>query len=223
MSDKQGLIITSICIALLLSGCEKDPLSQKGKIKLPEQKSEQQASAPAAANEPVNIIGQQIAGGGSKATVAQSDIKELVWDDLIPASWRPDPDLVFKYNNGEIDDKDPRIIALKIKMEQLEKLAPVNNSLNGKQIKLPGFVVPLEGDGKKISEFLLVPYHGACIHVPPPPANQIVFVRSKDGSSAVRKMMDTVWVTGTMKIEKVKSKVAEASYTLYADKIESYD
>ena len=51
-------------------------------------------------------------------------------------------------------------------------------SLNGQYVKLPGYVVPLESDaGGLLSEFLLVPYYGACIHVPPPPSNQIVYVR----------------------------------------------
>ena len=124
---------------------------------------------------------------------------------------------------GEIGDEDPRIVALRIKIDKMVKLAPVNNTLDGQNIKIPGFVVPIEGDGKAISEFLLVPYHGACIHVPPPPANQIVFVRSKDGKASARKMMETVWVTGTMKVEKVKNDIAEAGYTLYADKIETYE
>jgi len=217
MSDKYRFIITLLCASLLLSGCEKDPLSQKGKITLPEK-----TSAPAAKAEAADGTAQQIAASGSPAA-SDPGVKEVAWDDLIPADWRPDPDLVFKYNNGDIDDKDPRIIALKIKIDKLVKLAPVNNTLNGKQIKIPGFVVPIEGDGKEISEFLLVPYHGACIHVPPPPANQIVFVRSKDGKASARKMMETVWITGTMKVEKVKNDVAEAGYTLYADKIESYE
>jgi len=203
MTTQQFFIIGLLSTLQLLAGCDKDPLSQKGKVNLPA----------TAKKIPVNKL-QLI------SNVQASDIKELEWEDLIPTSWRPDSELVFKYNNGEIDDKDPRIIALRKKMEQLQKLAPVNNSLDGLKVKIPGFVVPLEGDGKKVSEFLLVPYHGACVHVPPPPANQIVYVRSKP---TVRKLMETVWVTGTLKIAKIKNQVAEANYTLHADKIETYE
>lgn len=45
----------------------------------------------------------------------------------------------------------------------------VNKKLDNQDVRIPGFVVPLEGDAKKITAFLLVPYFGACIHVPPPP------------------------------------------------------
>ena len=215
MFDKHQLIIGLLCSGLLLSGCDKDPLSQQGRITLPQQDSAQQEAVP------VELEETQVAAADKPAEA--SGIKELEWEELIPTEWRPDPDLVFKYNNGEIGDEDPRIVALKIKVEKMVELAPVNNSLDGQNIKIPGFVVPIEGDGKAISEFLLVPYHGACIHVPPPPANQIVFVRSKDGKASARKLMETVWVTGTMKVEKAKNEIADAGYTLYADKIETYD
>lgn len=210
MISKQVLLINLLAGSLLLSGCDKDPLSHKGRINLP-------APNTASSGNKLELI--------NTATAAPTDkqaVRELEWDDLIPADWRPDSDLVFKYNNGEIGDDDPRIIALKKKMEQLQKLAPVNKQLDGLQVKLPGFVVPIDTDDQNISRFLLVPYHGACIHVPPPPANQIVFVKVKSGTKAKFKIMDTVWVTGTMKVEKAKNKIAEVSYTLYADKLETY-
>ncbi|MDH5446589.1 MAG: DUF3299 domain-containing protein [Gammaproteobacteria bacterium] len=149
-------------------------------------------------------------------------LKELEWEDLIPKEWHPDPDLVFKYNNGQIGDADPRILALRKKLAEMERLAPTNKRLDGKRIKLPGFALPLETDGKTVSEFLLLPYHGACIHVPPPPANQIVLVKLKKGTKVVKENFDTVLVTGIMRIEKNKSEVAESGYTLTAEKVEAY-
>ncbi|MDH5179702.1 MAG: DUF3299 domain-containing protein [Gammaproteobacteria bacterium] len=154
---------------------------------------------------------------------AGDTVKEIGWDELIPENWRPNEKLIADYNNGKIGDDDPRIILLKEKIKRLQKLGPPNWKLNGKRIKLPGFVVPLESDGKAISEFLLVPYHGACIHVPPPPANQIVFVKSKNGTKVIRKIMDTVLVTGVMQVEKTNSKVAEAAYILNAEDIVPYE
>lgn len=205
-----------VVVLLLLTACERDPLSDKGKLQLPVKETTTSANETA---KPSAVITES----DKNIQPVTSDIKELGWDDLIPEEWLPDPVLIEKYNNGEIDDKDPRIIALRIRMEELQKRAPVNKKLDGKTIKLPGFVVPLEGDGKKVSEFLLVPYHGACIHVPPPPSNQTVFVKMKDGSAKVRRLFDTVMITGTMKIEKVKHDIAEAGYTLYADKVESFE
>ena len=68
-------------------------------------------------------------------------------------------------------------------------------SLDGKEIRIPGYILPLEYDGDKTTEFLLVPYVGACIHTPPPPTNQIVDVVTKDGF-VVDGLFTAVWVTG---------------------------
>lgn len=77
--------------------------------------------------------------------------------------------------------------------------APVEQSLEGQKIRLPGFVIPLERKGDQVLEFLLVPYFGACIHSPPPPANQIIHVVMSKPTADMR-MMDTLWVSGRMKI-----------------------
>lgn len=74
-------------------------------------------------------------------------------------------------------------------------------SLNGKMVQIPGYVLPLESEGNKVTEFLLVPYVGACIHTPPPPSNQIVHVKSLDGIQ-VNGLFSAVWVTGQISIEK---------------------
>ena len=57
------------------------------------------------------------------------------------------------------------------------KVSPSLKALDGKLVKIPGYMVPLEDDSEVVSEFLLVPYVGACIHTPPPPPNQIVQVK----------------------------------------------
>ena len=168
------------------------------------------------------LIGLLFIFSGVFQTSLADNLKELAWEDLIPKEWHPDPDLVFKYNNGEIGDADPRIKALKKKLMDMERLAPTNKELDGKRIMLPGFALPLEADAKTVSEFLLLPYHGACIHVPPPPANQIVLVKFKSGTKVVKENFDTVLVTGVLKIEKNKSDVAESGYTLTAEKVEPY-
>jgi hypothetical protein len=104
------------------------------------------------------------------------------------------------------------------------KSAPVNDSLAGKTVRLPGFVVPLETDGEKSSEFLLVPYYGACIHVPPPPANQTIHVTTRDKKGAtIRQLFDVVWVTGVIDVEQFSSDLADAGYTIDATKVEPYE
>lgn len=223
-----GLLLS----ALILSGCDKDPLSQKGKVMLPDTSVEQQN----------DVIDQQ-PQTGDKATTSNGNIFQyspapyqadqsqessdkvisIDWDSLIPASHRPDTELIEQYNNDEIDAEDPRIIALTKLMKEMLELAPVNRELEGKMIKIPGFVIPLEDDGEKILEFLLVPYHGACIHVPAPPSNQIIYVRVPGGTTAASKAYDTVWVTGRLTMEQIENDVAESGYVMDATEVESFD
>ena len=97
--------------------------------------------------------------------------------------------------------------------------APVVASLDGKRVHIGGYVVPLDFDATRIKEFLLVPFVGACIHVPPPPANQIVYVKVEQGFE-VKGLFDPVWVTGTMKVTPAFTGLAEAGYSLDAEKVE---
>jgi uncharacterized protein len=98
----------------------------------------------------------------------------------------------------------------------------VNPDLHGLMLRIPGFIVPLDLDSAgRVVEFFLVPYYGACIHVPPPPPNQIVYVHAskpflvKDGTNAF-------WVTGQMRVERKRTEMASASYSMAASKIEVY-
>jgi hypothetical protein len=82
----------------------------------------------------------------------------------------------------------------------------VNEKLNGQRVRLPGYVLPLEMDGKKVTEFLLVPYVGACIHAPTPPANQIVHVKHAKGFEA-QGLFTPVWVQGVMRTMRSEPKL----------------
>ena len=105
----------------------------------------------------------------------------------------------------------------------------VNETLNEQQVRLAGYVLPLEMDGLKITEFLLVPYVGACIHEPVPPANQIVLVKFAQGIE-VDGQFTPVWVQGKMSTQIGTTKLylidgsadIPRSYTLEADAIELY-
>ena len=104
-------------------------------------------------------------------------------------------------------------------LQQSEAPAPVVGELDGKRVRIGGYVVSLDFDATKVKEFLLVPFVGACIHVPPPPANQIVYVKSAEGFEATGQF-DPVWVTGTLKVTTAFTGLAEAGYSLEADKVE---
>lgn len=92
-------------------------------------------------------------------------------------------------------------------------------ALNGQSVKIPGFMVPLEDDQRSVKEFLLVPSPQACIHVPPPPPNQMVYVRMKRGTDAA---MGPIWVYGTLNLVTQKSMYGDASFELVGEGIEPY-
>ena len=106
----------------------------------------------------------------------------------------------------------------------------VVEELNGKNIRMPGYVLPVEFDGQKVTEFFLVPYVGACIHVPPPPPNQMVYVNSDVGIET-KGLFDPVWVEGTISTTgKTNPWTAfdgvldiTAGYTMQADGVEPYE
>lgn len=78
------------------------------------------------------------------------------------------------------------------------KATAITTEFNGQSIRMPGFIVPIEFSANMVAtEFLLVPYAGACIHMPPPPANQIVRVTFPDGYQ-VKNVKHPVWVEGTL-------------------------
>jgi uncharacterized protein len=103
---------------------------------------------------------------------------------------------------------------------------------HNKKISIPGFLLPLELSGKRVKEFLLVPYVGACIHVPPPPPNQIINVTmaNKKGYKH-KKIYEPVLITGVLKINSVTKNLflsdgsadIDIGYQMKAFKISKYD
>lgn len=94
-------------------------------------------------------------------------------------------------------------------------------ALDSKRIKVPGFVVPLDDDDTGLSEFLLVPSPQACIHVPPPPPNQMIMVRMR-GATAPKRSWGPVWIMGTLHIATTDSQYGKISYMLHGDSAEPY-
>lgn len=95
----------------------------------------------------------------------------------------------------------------------------VVTEFEGKRVRIGGYVVPLDFDATSVKEFLLVPFVGACIHVPPPPANQIVYIKVDKGFE-LREMFDPVYVTGMMQTEVTFTGLAEAGYVIAAESVE---
>jgi len=140
-----------------------------------------------------------------------NDVLTLDWIDLIPEQERNQFDqnqMPFSNHDGE---------AAKQSM-----IGGVREELNGSKVKIPGFVIPLEGDDKIVTEFLLVPYFGACIHVPPPPPNQILYVKFEKGAP-IQQLWDVVYVVGKLKTQHVSHEMAEVGYLLDGIGLEEYD
>ena len=138
--------------------------------------------------------------------------REITWDDLIPPGV-PYSEIIAE---GELDEEND--YWRPIFDENSTKLNP---ALADAYIKMPGFIIPIDISADGVTSFILVPYVGACIHVPPPPPNQLVFVTSKVPWPSER-LWEAVWVTGTMQNKVQYTEVADTGYELEADRIEIY-
>ncbi|MDR2077137.1 MAG: DUF3299 domain-containing protein [Desulfovibrio sp.] len=153
--------------------------------------------------------------------LAQGGYKEIEWDDLIPSSWNP-ADAFAGMNLDEMEDDDPRVQLAFEKFRKMWDDAPVNPEIGETLIRIPGFVAPLDFEGEGgLKEFLLVPYFGACIHVPPPPANQIIHITMETPLMEVQ-AMEPVWVYGKIVIHRRDTDMGGVGYALVPDRVEPY-
>ena len=135
---------------------------------------------------------------------AQEQPKDLSWQEMIPPDAPPEvPNMKPLHDLSNMADALSAEAAPAAKQDMPN--APVVQSLDGQHIRLPGYIVPLEvSEEGRTTEFLLVPYFGACIHTPPPPANQIVHVIAPAPVKGLH-AMDTVYVSGTLKAARYAS------------------
>ena len=141
-----------------------------------------------------------------------ADYIDLDWEDLLP------------------EDQSNLPKALRSLLPHDEELPlssqqPVSNGVrsdwDGQTVRIPGFIVPIDYSGTGVTAFILVPYVGACVHVPPPPANQLVFVTTPEPYESDG-LFEPVTVTGKFGVSFLTTHLAEIGYALSADKIERY-
>ena len=137
---------------------------------------------------------------------------EITWDDLIPPGV-PYSEIIAEGEIDEVNDTWRPIFDA--------NATKLNPALDGAYIKMPGFIIPLEATTAGTTSFVLVPYVGACIHTPPPPPNQLVFVTTQTPWPA-DDLWEAVWVTGQMQHDIQSTEVADTGYALTADDIEVY-
>ncbi|WP_157954228.1 DUF3299 domain-containing protein [Saccharospirillum mangrovi] len=210
--------------AALLSGCKSSDDSVSASIK-------------AQANEPaVGTTVSQLTADESELEPTETiepvlnaeDLayRELTWDDLLPPDFdfqtiRDQIDL-SSYNIQSMDDSDPDAQRLFADLQDAMSKVPMVTELNGQDTRLPGFLVPLENAGDLVSEFFLVPYYGACIHTPPPPANQIVHVVLDEGVP-FDNLFEPYWAEGTLTVAKTETDIGTAGYRFEAAHIRPYE
>jgi uncharacterized protein len=153
--------------------------------------------------------------------------RRLHWRELLPADWD-----AFSYfhrfrtlfpNVDQIDDSDPVVAAMMQRMREFGHDAPSVASLQGQWVAVPGFLAPLaQSPQGEVTEFLLVPYQGGCIHKPPPPANQAVHVRPQTPVSA-SDAAQAVWVSGLLDVQRTRTPLGTAAYQVQAAAISRVD
>ncbi|MDZ5431565.1 DUF3299 domain-containing protein [Pseudomonas fluorescens] len=148
--------------------------------------------------------------------------KELTWSEMIPPDAPPEvPNMTPLHDLSKMSDTLSAESAPAAKQDMPN--APVVKALDGQNIRLPGYIVPLEvSEEGRTTDFLLVPYFGACIHVPPPPSNQIVHVKSEVGVK-LDELYQPYWIEGAMQVKPSSSELADAGYQMEADKIYLYE
>jgi uncharacterized protein len=158
--------------------------------------------------------------GTGAATAQPTPAAATPWENLMPKDW--DPTKEFRAGDAAlVPEGSVKERNLMRQMREIWDNAPTNPKMDGAQVRLPGYVVPLEEVKGELKEFLLVPYFGACVHSPPPPSNQIVHVIASPPLKGVR-TMDAVWVSGTLTVQRTDSAMGVSSYQIKAPAVEAY-
>jgi hypothetical protein len=145
-------------------------------------------------------------------TLARADdFIDLNWSDLLPEGQTAPPPVL----QSLIDHDQAPLIS------QQPASSGVRSEWNGQVIRLPGFIVPIDYSGTGVTAFILVPFVGACVHVPPPPPNQLVFVTTSEPYENSG-LYEAVNVTGMFGVSSMSTHLADIGYALSADKVEPY-
>ena len=129
------------------------------------------------------VPGAELLAGSVASGLSFRDVLSLVADDPVPIDWRT-------------------LAALDL---QTGKAPPALQALDGKAVVIAAFIVPLEDDMQQADEFLLVPYFGACVHTPPPPPNQMVYVKMRGRKTVKIGWWDPVHFVGILHLKQVES------------------
>ncbi len=188
------------------------------------------ACAPSGAETPTPEVetnletSSRIAAAGAEAQdLAERGVREIGWEELMPEGEEERLAMLYQqqmamlYSGPGVAEGSAADVGIQIGTFNTVK------ELNEIKVRIPGYTVPFEyGADAEISEFLLVPYYGACLHAPPPPPNQTVFAMT-DTPVKLKDLAQAVWIEGTLYTQTQESELADAAYTIKVDKVEIYE
>ena len=160
-------------------------------------------------------------------SLAANDVKTIEWTDLMPEEdlkmLQEMPEVQHDYSQpSPFDDNYQGDDPAAQQWQQILKSAKVREEFNNTKVRIPGFIVPLEFDAEQnVTSFFLVPYFGACIHVPPPPPNQIIYMHGAKNLKADM-IYSPFWISGTLTTDVMTHDLGQAAYSLKVDNIEEY-
>ncbi len=162
----------------------------------------------------VPLILVDVSSAAEVEGIKNASIREITWDDLMPPV---DEEIVRKYEAGKISQVEA--------IDYIVKLGKVPvESLDQSRVKIPGYLVPLNiGKDQTATELLLVPTLGACVHVPPPPPNQTIFIRYDKGIKVTEAGYTPYWLEGVIKVESNTSEYTDVVYAMTVNSIKEFE
>lgn len=162
--------------------------------------------------------------GPSEASAPPAGFSEIQWEDLVPpGSSGNEISAQFDERIAAVEPGSPEAEAIYAELQAEFNNQPINPAVAGDNVSLAGFVAPLTYSDDLVTEFLLVPYFGACVHVPPPPVNQTVMVTLADGQGlSLEDAWGAVWVAGTLDIDGAETNLATAGYSITGAQVGVY-
>ncbi|MDZ7924362.1 MAG: DUF3299 domain-containing protein [Marinagarivorans sp.] len=210
------IVIVIVIVACLLLACEKREVTTTEDIL-------KVAESPRVATE--------LAKTKESKAVKETTYTEIDWVDLIPEddlqALENPPAYLEDIEDGGIDDRLTSQLKTKPssaedRYQQALNSKQIRPEFNGRHIRIPGFIVPLEyNDQQTITTFFLVPFFGACLHMPPPPPNQIIYGEYEPGIR-LDELYDPFWIEGTLSTTLVDNDMATAAYSINVATIEPY-
>jgi len=156
----------------------------------------------------------------------------IQWTDLLPQDeidiLANPPSYISDIEDGSPEDQigsqanNSIVLEMDDRYQQALVSTRIKPEMDGRSVRIPGFIVPLEFDGEQIiTEFFLVPYFGACLHMPPPAPNQIIYVKYEKGLE-LEALYYPFWISGVLTASLIENDIATAAYAIEMDSYEAY-